>query len=155
MRIRIIAVGTKMPAWVESGFAEYHKRLPREISVEVRELPLGNRGKNQSSASAIADEGKKMMAAIDDKDWVIALDLNGKQWSTENLSQELERWKMNGANLSFLIGGPDGLAPECLNRAQQKWSLSALTLPHPIVRVVLIEQLYRAETILNNHPYHK
>jgi 23S rRNA (pseudouridine1915-N3)-methyltransferase len=155
MRIRIIAVGTKMPAWVEAGFAEYHKRMPREITVEVKELALGNRGKNQSSSAAIADEGKRMLSAIDEKDWVIALDLTGKSWSTANLSRELERWKMDGVNLSILIGGPDGLAKECLNRAQQKWSLSALTLPHPVVRVVLMEQLYRAETILNNHPYHK
>lgn len=155
MRIRIIAVGTKMPAWVEAGFAEYHKRMPREITVEVKELALGNRGKNQSSSAAIADEGKRMLSAIDEKDWVIALDLTGKSWSTPNLSRELERWKMDGVNLSILIGGPDGLAKECLNRAQQKWSLSALTLPHPVVRVVLMEQLYRAETILNNHPYHK
>lgn len=155
MRIRIIAIGTKMPAWVEAGFAEYHKRMPREITVEVKELALGNRGKNQSTSAAIADEGKRMLSAIDEKDWVIALDLTGKSWSTPNLSRELERWKMDGVNLSILIGGPDGLAKECLNRAQQKWSLSALTLPHPVVRVVLMEQLYRAETILNNHPYHK
>ncbi len=144
-----------MPAWVEAGFAEYRKRMPREITVEVKELPLGNRGKNQSASAAIVEEGKKMLAAIDDKDWVIALDLRGKNWTTEQLSGELERWKMNGANISFLIGGPDGLAKDCLNRAQQKWSLSALTLPHPVVRVVLMEQLYRAETVLNNHPYHK
>lgn len=155
MRIKIIAVGTKMPAWVETGYQEYAKRLPRDFSVQVVELPMGPRGKNASVQKAIAKEGAQMAAAISSGDRVIALDVKGKPWSTEQLAQNLSNWRMEGENYSILIGGPDGLAPECLQLAHARWSLSALTLPHPLVRIVLIEQLYRAWTILNNHPYHK
>lgn len=155
MRITILAVGTKMPDWVTAGVTEYVKRLPREIDLQIRELALAHRGKNQSTATAISDEGKRMLDAIDEKDWVVALDLSGKPWSTEVLSQQLDRWKMDGHNITLLVGGPDGLSPDCIARAQQKWALSALTLPHPIVRILLAEQIYRAVSILNNHPYHK
>lgn len=155
MRTRIIAVGTKMPAWVETGFQEYAKRLPRDFSVDVVELPLGPRGKSGSVEKAMAKEGEQMLAAIPDGDKVIALDVLGKPWSTEKLADNLADWRMEGHNYSLLIGGPDGLAKSCLARADLKWSLSALTLPHPLVRIVLIEQLYRAWTILSNHPYHK
>ncbi len=96
-----------------------------------------------------------MLAAIPDSDRVIALDVKGKSWSTEQLAQNLSRWRMDGDNYSLLIGGPDGLASDCLTRCDAKWSLSALTLPHPLVRIVVIEQLYRAWTILQHHPYHK
>ena len=96
-----------------------------------------------------------MMAAIGKGDRVIALDVKGKAWSTEQLARNLDEWRMSGANYSLLIGGPDGLAPECLALAEAKWSLSALTLPHPLVRILVIEQLYRAYSILHNHPYHK
>ncbi len=155
MRFKLIAVGTKMPAWVETGFNEYAKRLPRDFSLEVVELPLGPRGKNASIAKAIAKEGEQMMAAIPKGDKVIALDVQGKPWSTEKLASNLADWSMEYSNYSLLVGGPDGLAPECLARADAKWSMSALTLPHPLVRIVLAEQLYRAWSILNNHPYHK
>lgn len=155
MRTRIIAVGTKMPAWVETGYKDYAKRLPRDFSVEVLELPLGPRGKNASIEKAIAKESEAMLAAIPDGDKVIALDVRGKPWSTEQLADKLADWRMDGNNYSLLIGGPDGLSQQCLQRADVRWSLSALTLPHPLVRIVLIEQLYRAWTILNNHPYHK
>jgi 23S rRNA (pseudouridine1915-N3)-methyltransferase len=155
MRVKIIAVGTKMPAWVETGYQEYAKRLPRDFQVQVQELPLGPRGKNASVQKAIAKEGEMMMAAIPAGDKIIALDVLGKPWSTETLAKNLSDWRMEGGNYSILIGGPDGLAPPCLQMAHARWSLSALTLPHPLVRIVLIEQLYRAWTILNNHPYHK
>jgi len=155
MRFKMIAVGTKMPAWVETGFNEYAKRLPRDFSLEVVELPMGPRGKNASITKAIAKEGELMLAAIPKGDKVIALDVLGKPWSTEKLAENLANWSMECSNYSLLIGGPDGLAPECLARADAKWSMSALTLPHPLVRIVLAEQLYRAWTLLNNHPYHK
>ncbi len=155
MRIRLIAVGTKMPDWVEQGYGEYAKRLPRDCTVELVELPLGPRGKSSSPAVAMEREGQAMMAAIGKGDRVIALDVKGKAWSTEQLAQNMDEWRMSGANYSLLIGGPDGLAPECLALAEAKWSLSALTLPHPLVRILLIEQLYRAYSILHNHPYHK
>ncbi len=155
MRIRLIAVGTKMPDWVEQGYGEYAKRLPRDCTVELVELPLGPRGKSSSAAVAMEREGQAMMAAIGKGDRVIALDVKGKAWSTEQLARNMDEWRMSGANYSLLIGGPDGLAPECLALAEAKWSLSALTLPHPLVRILLIEQLYRAYSILHNHPYHK
>ncbi|GAB3093934.1 23S rRNA (pseudouridine(1915)-N(3))-methyltransferase RlmH [Aestuariicella hydrocarbonica] len=155
MRFKIIAVGTRMPAWVEEGYKDYAKRLPRDFAVEVVELPLGPRGKSSSIEKAMAKEGQQMLAAIPKGDKVIALDVLGKPWSTEKLASNLASWSMENSNYSVLIGGPDGLAADCLARADAKWSLSALTLPHPLVRIVLIEQLYRAWSILNNHPYHK
>lgn len=155
MRIRLIAVGTKMPAWVAQGVDEYCKRLPPELKLEVKEISLGKRGKGADIRRAIASEGKQMLAAIGSQDTVIALDVKGKPWSTETLAQEVRGWQLEGNNISLLVGGPDGLAAECLQRANRRWSLSALTLPHPLVRIVLVEQLYRAWTINSNHPYHR
>lgn len=155
MRLRLIAVGSKMPAWVEQGYEEYAKRLPRDCVVELVELPLAARGKNSSAAVAISREGQAMQAAIGKGDRVIALEVTGRPWSTEQLAQKMDTWRMSGANYSLLIGGPNGLAPECRALAESEWSLSALTLPHPLVRIVVIEQLYRAYSILHNHPYHK
>ncbi len=155
MRIRIIAVGTKMPDWVEQGYAEYAKRMPRECVVEMVELPLAQRTKNTDIAKAMEKEGESMLAMIGKGEQVIVLDVKGKSWSTEQLAENMASWKMSGSNYCLLIGGPDGLAPACLEMASAKWSLSALTLPHPLVRILVIEQLYRACTILQNHPYHK
>ncbi|MDH2431873.1 50S rRNA methyltransferase [Pokkaliibacter plantistimulans] len=155
MKIRLLAVGSKMPGWVEQGYQEYAKRLPAEMSLELIELPMGHRGKNADLVRAIRQEGDAMLAAIGAQDRVIALDVKGKPWSTEDLAQQLSDWRMEGVNISLLVGGPDGLDSRCLQRADAKWSLSALTLPHPLVRVVLAEQLYRAWTILQGHPYHK
>lgn len=163
MRIRIIAVGTKMPAWVNDGIQDYLKRFSREFTVEFVELPLGDRSakkgskgnKSADAAKAMAKEGQNMLAAIDPRERVIALDVKGAAWSTEDLSRQMSSWQMEGDNIALLVGGPDGLAPECLAAARQRWSLSPLTLPHPLVRVLLVEQLYRGWTILKNHPYHK
>jgi 23S rRNA (pseudouridine1915-N3)-methyltransferase len=155
VRISLIAVGTRMPAWVEAGVAEYRKRLPPEISFEIREIGLGKRGKNADIARAMQEEGDAMLAAITPRDRVIALDVLGKSLGTEQLAGKLAQWQMDGDDISLLVGGPDGLAPNCLARAVEKWSLSALTLPHPLVRVLLAEQLYRAWSINANHPYHR
>jgi 23S rRNA (pseudouridine1915-N3)-methyltransferase len=155
MRVQLVAVGSKMPTWVQQGYEEYAKRLPKELLPKLVELNLGMRGKNSAVKEAVEQEGQQMLAAIPDSHHVVALDVKGKSWSTEDLAQQLEGWRMSGRDVSLLIGGPDGLAESCLARAQQRWSLSPLTLPHPLVRVVLIEQLYRAWTILQNHPYHK
>jgi len=144
-----------MPAWVQEATQDYLKRFPREWAVEFVEIPLGHRGKNQDTARAIAKEGELMLATIDPRERVIALDVEGKSWSTEKLSQQMQHWQMEGNNIALLVGGPNGLAPECLAKAQSTWSLSALTLPHPLVRVLLAEQLYRGWTIIKNHPYHK
>ncbi len=155
MRISILAIGTKMPGWVYQGVEEYHKRMPRELGVEWRELPLAQRGKSANAAQLMEKEGEALLKAIPDGDRVIALDVLGKSLSTPQLAQRLSDWQMSGDNFSLLIGGPDGLSQSCLARAEMRWSLSALTLPHPLVRVILAEQLYRAWTITVNHPYHR
>lgn len=155
MKLRVLAIGQKMPAWVKDGVAEYSKRLPAEMPLDWVELPLGQRAKNRPVEQAMAQEGDAMLATIRADDTVVALAVDGKPWSTPDLARQLENWWLEGRDLCLLIGGPDGLDPRCLARADQRWSLSALTLPHPLVRVLLSEQLYRAWTITRNHPYHK
>jgi 23S rRNA (pseudouridine1915-N3)-methyltransferase len=155
MRISVIAVGTRMPAWVSQGITEYSKRLPRELQLVWREIPLARRGKEAAAPQSCAAEGERILKAIPTGERVIALDVTGQRLSTGQLARQLQSWQMTGDNHSFLIGGPDGLSPDCLTRADQRWSLSDLTLPHPLVRVLLTEQLYRAWTITINHPYHR
>ena len=148
-----------MPDWVEAGYAEYAKRMPRDVVVEMVELPLAQRTKNSDIAKAMEKEGEAILATIGGSsgkgEQIIALEVKGKPWTTEQLSDNLASWKMSGFNYCLLIGGPDGLAPEVSALASIKWSLSPLTLPHSLVRILVIEQLYRACTILQNHPYHK
>jgi 23S rRNA (pseudouridine1915-N3)-methyltransferase len=155
MRFTVLAVGGKMPAWVNQGVAEYQKRLPRELQLEWRDIPLARRGKDSKAEQLCAREGEQLIKSIPRGDRVIALDVEGKSLSTPQLAQRLRDWQMSGDNISLLIGGPDGLSSECLQRADERWSLSDLTLPHPLVRVLLSEQLYRAWTITVNHPYHR
>lgn len=155
MKVQLIAVGTRMPSWVQSGYDEYAKRLPKELAPQLLEISLGNRAKNGSVAEAMRQEGEAILQAVPAASTMVALDVQGKPWSTEQLAGQLAQWRMDGRNLSFVIGGPDGFSSQCLARADARWSLSNLTLPHPVVRIVLIEQLYRAWTILQNHPYHK
>ena len=155
MRVTVLAVGEKMPDWVEAGCDEYRKRLQNAFQLKLVELPLARRSKTSDTEKAKHDESDALLRAIPEQDKVIALDLSGKAWSTEALSQQLARWRMEGDNVCFLIGGPDGFDDRCRQRAHARWSLSALTLPHPLVRVVLYEQLYRAWSMLNNHPYHR
>jgi 23S rRNA (pseudouridine1915-N3)-methyltransferase len=155
MRARLIAVGERMPGWVAEGFAEYRKRLSHELPLELVELKPGLRGKGRDDARAIQDEGAAMLAALPPDIHAIALDGRGKAWSSEELAGQLAAWRMGGRDLAFLIGGPDGHAPEVLARADQRWSLGPLTLPHMLVRLVLAEQLYRACKIAAGHPYHR
>lgn len=155
MRIHLLAVGRRMPSWVEEAYAEYAQRLPPECRLELKEINPGQRGKNADTARAIADEGTRMLAAFPKGARIIALDERGQQWSSTELSTRLKDWMQDGRDVALLVGGPDGLAPDCLKRAESKWSLSKMTLPHPLVRVVLAEQIYRAWSILNNHPYHR
>lgn len=155
MKIKILAVGSKMPAWVSDGVKEYFKRFPREIKVEIVEIPLGNRAKNADTQRAVKQECDQLLSYVDKADHVIALEVKGRDWSTEKLAENMKNWQMNGLNVTLLVGGPDGLNEDCRRRANQQWSLSALTLPHPIVRVILAEQLYRAWTVTQNHPYHR
>ncbi|MFT2111901.1 23S rRNA (pseudouridine(1915)-N(3))-methyltransferase RlmH [Marinomonas sp. 2405UD68-3] len=155
MRIRLIAVGSKMPKWIQEGFSDYTKRLPKDFALELVEIPMSSRGKNTDIAKAIRKEGDAMLDAISSSEKVIAMEVLGKEWSTEQLAEQAESWRMDGSNLCLLVGGPDGLDPRCSARADKCWSLSKLTLPHPIVRVILAEQVYRAWTLMNNHPYHR
>lgn len=155
MRIRLICVGTKMPTWVTTGFQEYAKRLPADCRLELVEIPPGHRGKGADVKRAIEKESRLILAALGKDERVVALDVEGRQWSTEQLASAVGEWQMGGQNVALLIGGPDGLSAECLALAQQRWSLSNLTYPHPLVRVILAEQIYRAWSLLNNHPYHR
>lgn len=155
MRARLIAVGERMPRWVADGYAEYAKRLSHELPLELVELKPGLRGKGRDDARAMADEGAALLAALPRDAQVIALDGRGATWSSEQLAAQLSNWRMAGRDLAFLIGGPDGHAREVLQRADQRWSLGPLTLPHMLVRLVVAEQLYRAVTIVNGHPYHR
>lgn len=155
MQINLIAVGTRMPNWVDEGYREYARRMPRECSLVLNEIPLAQRSKSQAVERAVKDEGKRMLAALSERQLVVALDVKGRSWSTEQLAQQLDGWMQDGRDISLLVGGPDGLATECLQRAGQTWSLSALTLPHPLVRVLLAEQLYRAWSLNSGHPYHR
>lgn len=155
MKIKILSIGTKMPSWVNEGVSEYVKRLPKDMSFEIVELPLAARTKNADIKRLVNKETESLLSNIQSQDHVIALEVKGQNWSTEKLAANLESWQMNGQNVVFLIGGPDGLGEACRQRANQLWSLSALTLPHPIVRVVLAEQIYRAWTVTQNHPYHR
>tara|TARA_R110002072_G_scaffold95250_2_gene210111 strand:- start:40176 stop:40646 length:471 start_codon:yes stop_codon:yes gene_type:complete len=155
MRISIIAVGTRMPAWISEGVQEYTRRMPSELKLLWREIPLSRRGKDISVQKVCEAEGKQILKSIPAGDKVIALDVEGRRLSTVTLAQQLDSWQMSGDNYSIVIGGPDGLSIACLERAAQRWSLSDLTLPHPLVRVLLAEQLYRAWTITVNHPYHR
>lgn len=144
-----------MPSWVEAGCNEYGKRMPPELRIETIEIALGARGKNQPASKAIKKESQALLKAIGAQDFVVALDVIGRSLSTEQLATKLADWQMNGRDVCLIIGGPDGLSKACLDRADMRWSLSDLTLPHPLVRIVLMEQMYRAWTINANHPYHR
>ncbi|MGB0495643.1 MAG: 23S rRNA (pseudouridine(1915)-N(3))-methyltransferase RlmH [Kangiellaceae bacterium] len=155
MKIKLIAVGTKMPAWVETAFSTYAQRLPKDCSLELIEIPVAKRTKNQLVDKWKEQEGRLILKAIDNTDWVVALEVDGQNWTTTKLAKQINNWQANGRNVALLVGGPDGLSQDCLARAQQKWSLSALTFPHPMVRVILSEAIYRAWSVTVNHPYHR
>ncbi|MDF1762295.1 MAG: 23S rRNA (pseudouridine(1915)-N(3))-methyltransferase RlmH [Oleibacter sp.] len=155
MKLRLIAVGQKMPTWVEQGISEYTRRMPADCTVEIVEIAPGHRGKNASKEKAMQQEAEALKKAVKPSDHVVALAVEGKAWSTEQLSEQLTQWRMQGGDVALLVGGPDGMTNEVMALASQRWSLSNLTLPHPLVRVLVAEQLYRAWTILQGHPYHK
>jgi 23S rRNA (pseudouridine1915-N3)-methyltransferase len=155
VRIHLIAVGTRMPPWVSSGFEDYAGRMPPECKLMLKEIPLGTARSGGDARKAMQEEGSAMLAALPAGTGVTALDVRGKTLDTEALAKLLNRWLQEGRDQALLVGGPDGLAPECLAKAESKLSLSALTLPHGLVRVVVAEQIYRAWSILKNHPYHR
>lgn len=155
MRLHLIAVGPRQPAWVNTAFLDYSRRLPPECRLELTELPLGPRGKEQDAGRALDVEAQRMQRTIRPDDWVVALDERGQSWTSRMLAARLEAWMASGRDVALLMGGPDGLAPACKARAQEQWSLSSLTLPHGLARVVVAEALYRAHSLLRGHPYHR
>jgi 23S rRNA (pseudouridine1915-N3)-methyltransferase len=154
VRLRLVAVGTRMPGWVEAGFEEYAGRMPRECRLELRALALGRRGRGGSATRAIAEEGERLLAASAGCVRV-CLDVRGRAVDTPGLARRLAAWLQGGRDVALLVGGPDGLAEACLEAADWRWSLSPLTLPHGLVRVLIAEQLYRAWSLLAGHPYHR
>lgn len=155
MRFRVVAAGTRLPAWVNAGFKHYAERMPRECSLELLEIPLGARGKNKNQVRAVADEEKRMLALPRAGDIIVAMEVAGRQFDSEGIAQRMQEWFASGGDVLFMIGGPDGLGEGCRKQASLQWSLSALTLPHGLVRILLAEQLYRAWSIGRNHPYHR
>jgi 23S rRNA (pseudouridine1915-N3)-methyltransferase len=145
VRVRILAVGTRMPAWVTAGYEDYTRRMRSALRIDLVEIPV---------ARTKADEEKKLLERLDD-DYLVALDGRGKSLTTLQLASWLAERQQDGRDLCFVIGGPDGLGEATLARAQLRWSLSSLTFPHAMVRVILAEALYRAHTVLQNHPYHR
>lgn len=155
MRIHLIAVGTRMPAWVTQAYAEYARRLPHECRLQLVEIPPAKRRKSLPATRMQVEEGRQILAAIPPQARVVALDVSGKDWDTATLATRVRDWMQAGRDVALLVGGPDGLSPDCLERAELRWSLSALTFPHALVRVIIAEQLYRAWSILAGHPYHR
>lgn len=155
MHIHLVAVGQKMPAWVDDACADFLKRLPPELKLNPILVPLIKRGKNPDIKRIIRDESRNLLAAIPAGSQLVALDVMGARVTTEKLSKLLDGWMQQGQDIALIIGGPDGLSDELLQQAQKKISLSDLTFPHPLIRVMVVEQLYRAWSILNNHPYHR
>ena len=154
-RVRIIAVGSRMPKWVQEPFDDYLTRLSAGLKVTLTEIEPGSRTAGRPPGKAIEAEGQRILAAVRPGEYVVALDERGKEMTTRELATWLSGRLQDGSDLAFLIGGPDGFAPEVLQRSDFKWSLSRLTFPHALVRVVLAEQLYRAHGVLSNHPYHR
>ncbi len=154
MILRVVAVGTRMTGWVDAGFADYAGRLRGDYRLELAEIPLGHRGSGDARR-AVLEEGRRMLAAAGERSHLVALQVDGRQLSTEDLARWLADRAMAGDQPVFCIGGPDGLAPEVDARARLRWSLSALTLPHGLARVVVAEALYRAVSLIKGLPYHR
>lgn len=155
MKLLIVAVGERMPSWVAEGFDDYARRIPRECALSLIEIAPSKHGKGGATQRAIEDEGERQLASIPARCRVVTLDERGKLYGTAELAQRMARWQQDGGDVALLIGGADGLAPVCKQRADETWSLSPLTLPHALVRVIVAEQLYRAWTVLRGHPYHR
>jgi 23S rRNA (pseudouridine1915-N3)-methyltransferase len=155
MRIKLLSVGRRMPGWIDAGFREYAMRLPAACALDLVEIEPGRRGKGADTQLARRVEGRRMLARLPKGAQAIALDVHGRNWSTEQLAEQLAGWMADGRDLALLVGGPEGLAEPCIERAEGLWSLSPLTFPHQLVRIILAEQLYRAWSILAGHPYHR
>jgi 23S rRNA (pseudouridine1915-N3)-methyltransferase len=155
MHIRLIAVGDRQPSWVDDAFGIYSQRLPREWKFRLDRIATVRRAKNDKSNSAMEAEGEQILAKIDSNEQVVMLDERGKQMTSMALAARLADWQADGRDLCFVIGGPDGVSPACRERANSIWSLSNLTLPHGLARVLFAEQIYRAWSLQAGHPYHR
>ena len=155
MQIHLIAVGNRMPPWVSQGYEEFARRMPPECRLNLIEIPAAKRTKAADIKRLLTQEGDRMLEALPKNALIVALDVTGRRWDTAELAQQLAAWMQEGRDIALLVGGPEGLAPACLAQAERSWSLSPLTFPHPLVRIIVAEQLYRATTILKHHPYHK
>jgi 23S rRNA (pseudouridine1915-N3)-methyltransferase len=155
LKCRLIAAGTRLPEWINLGFEEYRRRLRTPLILELQEIAVARRRAGEDPHRAVQREGADMLALIGRDDYVVALEIGAKMMNTEQLSAWLAERLRAARPLGVLIGGPDGLAPACRERADQSWSLSPLTLPHGLVRVVVAEQIYRAMSLLAGHPYHR
>lgn len=155
LRLSLLTASNRQPDWVDDGAADYASRLRGRCTLEIKTLPLARRTASTPVDRAIADEGERLLAAIPSGAQVVALDERGKPWTTQDLAAKLGAWMRVGAPVFLLIGGPDGLSRACLARAADRWSLSPLTLPHGLARIVAAEALYRAWSLLEHHPYHR
>ena len=155
MRVRLIAVGSRMPKWVREAYEDYITRLASGLKVSLVEVEPGQRSAGRTPQKAMEAEAQKLLGALRKDEYVVALDERGAEMTTRELAAWLKTRMQEGRDLAFLVGGPDGFAPEVIARSDFKWSLSRLTFPHALVRVVLAEQLYRAHGVLANHPYHR
>ncbi|CAG0940983.1 Ribosomal RNA large subunit methyltransferase H [Gammaproteobacteria bacterium] len=153
MHITVAAVGTRLEPWVYDAFDAYKARLPRHLGLELEEVPLARRA--AGTAVAVEAEGERLLRHVRPGALTLALDEHGRQWSSLELAGQLRLWLERQPRVAILVGGPDGLSTACRERADRIWSLSRLTFPHGMVRVLLAEQLYRAWTILQGHPYHR
>lgn len=155
MKVHLLAIGQRMPKWVEQGYKEYASRLSANVQIELKEIPAAKRVRNSVIEKIKEDEGQRLLAAVPAGAKIIVLDEHGKSQSTKQLAGRLDEWIQMSQDVAILIGGADGLSQECLQKADMKWSLSAFTFPHPLVRIILVEQVYRAWSLLTNHPYHR
>ena len=155
MKIKILSLGEKPPKWVADGYDEYKMRLSKVIPLELVELPIAKRTKTGNPTIWMAQEAKTILSKLNDNDHLVILDVASKVISTEELAQKMDNWKQNSPNVAILIGGPDGIDDSIKAIAKERISISKMTFPHPIVRIIIAEQLYRAHTILEGHPYHK
>lgn len=144
-----------MPAWVSTGYQEYARRLPPDMPLQLAEITPGKRTKKANIARITELEGEQMLSQVAKGSRIVTLEVDGKPWTTEKLAQRMQHWQLDGRDVSFLIGGPEGLSTACQQASEEKWSLSALTLPHPMVRIIVAEALFRAWSLNNNHPYHR
>ncbi len=155
MKITLVAMGQRMEPWVNDGFLFYQKRLSASFSLTLKEIPLIKRTPKSFIPPILEEEGNLMINAVPKGDTIIALDSRGTQFTSENLATQFKKFQDSSQNISLFIGSPEGMPPACLEKAQQHWSLSNLTLPHPLVRLFVVEAIYRSWCIIQNHPYHK